>query len=190
MVEDSIDDVLDGLDDEVLEEQSSSKKKKAKKKDEDEEKALPDVFPTEFMVIPVASITEKEDSNTREVYDDDETSLLINSIADNGLYNPIAVTDNGDGTYKLHDGSRRLYAVKKLNIQFVPAVIHDPEKQDTRLIAAIGNFMRKDMNAIEEANMMKVMMDQYEINQDDLSNLIGKSQGYISQKLSLLKAVA
>ena len=43
-----------------------------------------------------------------------------------GMLVPLLLSDNGDGSYKLLAGTRRLAAAKKIGMKFVPGVVVDP----------------------------------------------------------------
>jgi ParB family chromosome partitioning protein len=174
-----VDEVLGNLSDDEDEGVGSSK----------DDERLPDVGPTELLSIPISSITEVDEGNTREdLGDEKEMDSFTGTVAEGGIYQPVQVADNGDGSYRLLSGKRRLEAAKRVDMQFIPAVMIDPDKQDVRVVAAIENLARKELNAIEEANAYRVLMTECNMTQEQLSEKIGVPQPRISRAVQLLKA--
>lgn len=140
--------------------------------------------------IPVASVTQVEKGNTRQEQEpeDEEFKGLCQSIALEGIVVPIIVVDKRNGTYKLLDGTRRLAAAKSLSMTVIPALVVEEGKQSTKVVSAIANLVRKDLNPIEEANAYKILMDECKLSTHKLSRMLGKSQAHVSQKLALLSA--
>jgi ParB/RepB/Spo0J family partition protein len=187
---DDVDEVLSNLED-GDEDKGASKKKPGKgaKSKPDSAERLPDVFPTELLSVAVSSITDIDDGNTREdMGSDAEMDAFTGTVAKGGIFVPLEVADNGDGSYRLLSGQRRLEAAKRIDMQFVPAVVVDPDRQDVRVVAAIENLTRKDLNPIEEANAFRVLMAECKMTQEQLSEAIGIQQSRISRALQLLKA--
>jgi len=169
---DDLNDVLDGLDFE-------------------NESPVGDVFPEEYVRVPVSAITKIADTNTRGDFDDDDEDFqgLCSSIASSGcgLLTPLHLRDDGDGTYTLLAGKRRLRAAKKLGMRFVPGlIIKDP--QDSTIVSAIENLTRSNLNPVEEARAYQVLMETFGMTQKQLADMIGKRQPQISRKLALLTA--
>lgn len=103
--------------------------------------------------VKVASIVEGERFRTE--YGD--LSNLIESFNKEGIISPIAVKDQGDGTYLLLAGGRRYRAAKEGNFEEIPCNIYPPTLSDLelRLIELMENVERKDLTWLEQANLRK-----------------------------------
>lgn len=114
---------------------------------------------------------------------------LAKSISENGLLQPITVLDNGDSTYTIVFGHRRVAAYEYLNKQEIEAnVLTSLDNKDLVISPIVENLQRKDMQPIETAMALdKVLKMGVVKTQSDLSNSLGISQGRISKLLSILK---
>jgi len=94
-------------------------------------------------MIPTSAITVSD--RTREVMGDLE-GLELN-MKESGLISPLAVRDNGDGTYRLLAGERRFTVLQRNNIEEIPVRIYDRELTDLemKIVEKSENFYRKDM---------------------------------------------
>ena len=151
-------------------------------------KKIADSFPEEYVSIATSAITKIADTNTRGDFKEDQKFKgLCESIAEVGVFSPMHVSDNGDGTYMLLAGSRRLEAAKRVGMRFIPVVVVR-QPQDKTMVSAIENLTRADLNPVEEAKAYKVLMEGHNISQNMLSKRLGISQALISIKLALLCA--
>lgn len=114
---------------------------------------------------------------------------LANSIAQNGLLQPITVLENGDDTHTIVFGHRRVAAYEFLNKKNIEANILSSLDNQALIIAPIvENLQRKDMEPIETAIALSRVLKMGIIKtQNDLSLSLGISQGRISKLLSILK---
>ena len=69
----------------------------------------------------------------------------------------------------------------------MPAIVRDLNDQEVLEIAIIENVQRSDLNAIEEAQGYKELINRYDYTQDDLSRIIGKSRSHLANTMRLLK---
>lgn len=111
---------------------------------------------------------------------------LESSIREKGLIQPIIVRPVGM-RYQVVAGARRLEACKRLRWSRVPCIIRELTDRDAYEIALTENVQRKTMNPVEEATAFRRYIDEYGWGGETvLSKKIGKSQEYVSQRLSLL----
>ena len=112
---------------------------------------------------------------------------LTNSIKEQGIIQPIVVRpDKSAGKYEIIAGERRWLAAQNAGLHEVPVVILNVDDVKSLEFAIIENVQRQDLNSIEEARGYKKLIDDFNYNQEKLSQFIGKSRSYIANSLRLL----
>jgi ParB family chromosome partitioning protein len=96
------------------------------------------------------------------------------------------VSADGDG-YELVAGHRRVLAARLAGKTTIPAVIRD-EVGDRLELALIENLQRSDLNAIETARAYKLLMETYDLTQEQLAERLGKSRSSVANMLRTLTA--
>ena len=122
----------------------------------------------------------------REDFDPQGLEDLTQSIKEKGVIQPILVRRKGED-YELIAGERRLRAATTLNIEEIPAIVKNVEDQDSLEIALIENIQRQELNAIEEARAYQYLIDKFNLTQDRVSEVLGKSRSVVANTLRLLK---
>ena len=122
----------------------------------------------------------------RHVFDETKLNELADSIREHGVFTPVLVRKSAAG-YELIAGERRVKASKIAGKQEIPAIVVDFNDEQMMEISLLENIQREDLNAIEEANAYKQLMDNMGYTQEELSKKIGKSREYIANSLRLLK---
>lgn len=121
----------------------------------------------------------------RAVFDDDRIKELCQTIKTHGVIQPIVVREKND-RYELIAGERRLRAVKKLQLEYVPAVIRSFNESQAASIALIENLQREGLSPVEEAAAYQNLIELHSLTQESLAQRLGKSQSTIANKLRLL----
>lgn len=121
----------------------------------------------------------------RKNFDGESLSQLADSIAANGLIQPIAVRVGENGFYQIIAGERRWRAAKMAGLNEVPVIIIDTDEQHASELALIENIQREDLNAVEEAGGYRALIEEYGLTQDEVSRQIGRSRSAISNALRL-----
>lgn len=118
----------------------------------------------------------------------EESSLyeLGESIKNDGLIQPIIVTEDVDG-YVLIAGERRLRASKLAKLKTIRAIILNSDEQKMRQFALIENIQRDELNSIELAHAYGELIKLHNITQDELSTKIHKSRTHITNTIRLLQ---
>ena len=113
---------------------------------------------------------------------------LTSSIKQQGVIQPIVVRPdkNLEGKYEIIAGERRWIASQNAGLHDVPVVILNVDDVKSLEFAIIENVQRQDLNSIEEARGYKKLIDDFNYNQEKLSQFIGKSRSYIANSLRLL----
>ncbi len=130
-------------------------------------------------------LIEANPNQPRKVFDPTSLQELADSIAVHGVIMPIVVNKKGN-KYMIIAGERRWRASKLAGMKTVPSIIKDYNERQVKEISLIENLQREDLNPIEAANAMKLLMDEYDITQEELAERIGKSRSAIANTLRLL----
>ena len=121
--------------------------------------------------------------------DFDEGALLelAESIAIQGLIQPITVRQVGKDQYQLISGERRLRASKLSGIDDIPAYVRTANDQQMLEMALIENIQRENLNAIEVALSFQRMIDECNLKQEELGDRVSKNRSTVTNYLRLLK---
>jgi ParB family chromosome partitioning protein len=123
----------------------------------------------------------------RHEMDQGELRELSNSIKENGFIQPLLVRTIREGEYELVAGGRRLEAAQMLGLATVPAMVKEVSDKESFVLAIVENLQRKDLNAIEEAEAFKRLMEEFAMNLDDIARFVGKDKTTVANGLRLLK---
>jgi len=119
----------------------------------------------------------------------DEVSLneLADSIRARGVIQPIVVRAVGDSAYEILAGERRWRAARIANLQRVPAIVREVADDAALGIGLIENIQREDLNAIEEANGLKRLIEEFKLTHEDVARAVGRSRAAVTNLLRLLE---
>jgi ParB family chromosome partitioning protein len=121
----------------------------------------------------------------RRTFNNESIDELAESIKRYGVIQPIIVTKK-DKYYEIIAGERRWRASKKAGLEEIPCIIRDDSERKNKEIALIENIQREDLNAIEKARGFKELMNDYNLTQQELSEIVGKSRSAIANTVRLL----
>ena len=122
----------------------------------------------------------------RQSFDEDKINELSLSIAKHGVLSPILVRETGAGGYELIAGERRLRAAKKTGLKTLPCLIDSAEDQTSLELALIENLQREDLNPIEEARGYDRLKREFNLTQDNISEVTGKARSSVANSMRLL----
>lgn len=128
---------------------------------------------------------EPREGQPRKHFDDEKLTQLAESIKQHGIIQPIIVKKEDD-MYKIIAGERRWRAAKIAGVKTIPAIEKNISSKEVMEIALIENLQREDLNPIEEAEAYDKLIKEYEMTQEALSNILGKSRPAITNSLRLL----
>lgn len=123
----------------------------------------------------------------RKIFDDKALEELSQSIKNYGIIQPITVRKIYDDIYEIVAGERRYKAVRLLNMETIPAVVIEVKEEESAAMALIENLQREDLDFIEEAMAYERLIEDFELNQTQLAEKLGKSQSTIANKMRILK---
>jgi len=135
--------------------------------------------------IPLEKITPNR-QQPRASFDPEGLSELAASIRRHGVLQPIVVSRSHDG-YELVAGHRRVLAARLAGKSSIAAVIRD-DVSDRLELALTENLQRTDLNAIETARAYKLLMETYDLTQEQLAERLGKSRSAVANTLRTLSA--
>jgi ParB family chromosome partitioning protein len=118
-------------------------------------------------------------------FTEDSIAELAESISERGVLQPILLRPVGDG-YEIIAGERRWRAAQRARLHTIPAIVRDVDDAVTAEIALIENIQREDLNAIEEAEGYRQLIDLHGHSQDDIGKLVHKSRSHVANLLRLL----
>lgn len=121
----------------------------------------------------------------RKTFDPEKMEELAASIKRHGVVQPILVKRNGT-RYTIIAGERRYRAARLAGLSKVPVVLTDIDEESVMEIALVENIQREDLNPIEEAAALKLLMQQHDLTQEEVSERVGKSRPAIANALRLL----
>ncbi len=116
----------------------------------------------------------------------EEVNELAESIASEGLMQPIVVRKLADGNFELIAGERRWRACRQLGLKRIMANVQTASDASSAVKGLIENLQRSDLNPMEEALGFANLMANFKLTQDMLSRRIGKSRSAVANSLRLL----
>lgn len=136
--------------------------------------------------LPLREI-EPDPEQPRKTFDETALAELSQSIAENGLLQPIAVRPKKAGPgYTIIAGERRWRAARMAGLDEVPVLIKDVTDEQAAALALIENLQREDLDPIEEAEGCQQLMDKYGLTQEVAAKRLGKSRSALANTLRLL----
>ena len=117
----------------------------------------------------------------------DEAALgeLAESIAERGVLQPILLRPAGDD-YQIIAGERRWRAAQKARLHVIPAIVREIDESTTAELALIENIQREDLNALEEAEGYRQLIQAHGHTQEGVGKIVHKSRSHITNLLRLL----
>ena len=128
---------------------------------------------------------EPNKNQARKKFDEEAIEELANSIKEYGVIQPIIVAKK-EKFYEIIAGERRWRASKRAGLTEIPAIIRDDNEQRNKEISLIENIQREDLNPIEKARGIKLLMDEYDLTQQMVAEKLGKSRSSIANTVRIL----
>jgi ParB family chromosome partitioning protein len=123
----------------------------------------------------------------RRNFDQDKLQELADSIAAQGVIQPIVVRPIKDGRYEIIAGERRWRASQLASLQEIPVVVHDVDDQAAMAMALIENIQRDDLNPLEEATALHRLLNEFGLTHQQIAQAVGKSRTAVTNFLRLLE---
>ena len=122
----------------------------------------------------------------RKIFEEQALAELSASIKEHGVLQPLLVSPMADGSYRLVAGERRYRAARMAGVTEVPVTIREMTDEEESIFALIENLHREDLNAIEEAQGIKTLIDTFGFTQEEAAQKVGKSRTAVTNSLRLL----
>jgi ParB family chromosome partitioning protein len=134
------------------------------------------------------SVLEPSQFQPRQAMDETTLDELADSLKSRGVLQPLLVRPHPStkGQYQIIAGERRWRAAQKAGLHEVPVLIRSLSDTDAMAAGLVENLQRQDLNAIEEAEGYRRLINEFGLTQDELAQAIGKSRPHITNTLRLL----
>ncbi|MFZ1576173.1 MAG: ParB/RepB/Spo0J family partition protein [Chromatiaceae bacterium] len=123
----------------------------------------------------------------RRDFDPEGLRELADSIAAQGVIQPIVVRTLGGGRYEILAGERRWRASQQAGLSEIPVVIREADDQSAMAIALIENIQRADLNPLEEASALQRLLGEFGLTHAQIAEAIGRSRASVTNLLRLLE---
>lgn len=131
------------------------------------------------------SLIDPKSDQPRKNFDGEALSQLADSIAANGILQPILVRETGD-RYTIIAGERRYRAARLAGLTEIPALVLEADDESAAKYALIENLQREDLNPYEEAAAIRKLMYEFSLSQEQVASSIGRSRSAVANALRLL----
>lgn len=122
----------------------------------------------------------------RTSFDEAKLQELAQSIRVSGIIQPLLVRRRG-GLFELVAGERRWRAAQLAGLSRVPAIVREIPDENLLELALIENIQRQELNAIEEANAYKRLIESLGLTQEEVASRVGRDRTFITNYLRILK---
>lgn len=126
----------------------------------------------------------------RTHFEPEQLRELAESIKEHGIIQPLIVTRDEQGGYRLIAGERRLQAARLAGLETVPVIVREAADHELLELALIENIQRADLNPVEEAMAYRRLIEEYGLTQEEVARRVGKSRATIANALRLLQLEA
>jgi ParB family chromosome partitioning protein len=123
----------------------------------------------------------------RQHMDEAKLDELAASIKAQGLIQPVVVRALGRDRFELIAGERRWRAAQKAGLTEVPAVVRDVAPQAVLAMALIENIQREELSALEEAQALHRLIEEFDLTQQQAADAVGRSRVAVTNLLRLLE---
>ena len=112
---------------------------------------------------------------------------LAESIREHGVIQPLVVSMEKEGGYRLIAGERRLQAARLADLPTVPVVVREVDGSELLELALVENIQRADLNPIEEALAYRRLLNEYALTQEEVAKRVGRSRAAVANAIRLLQ---
>lgn len=138
--------------------------------------------------IPIELVHSNPDQ-PRQSFREDEIATLADSIRDKGVLQPILVrpSPRTPGEFEIVAGERRWRAAQLAGLRVMPALVRTLDDERALEISIVENVQREDLNAMEEAQAYRALMQRFGHTQDKAATAVGKSRSHVANTIRLLQ---
>lgn len=140
---------------------------------------------TELRDLPVDLIGPNP-GQPRRRFDPDDLQSLADSIADQGILQPVLVRPRPGGRFEIVAGERRWRAAQIAQLETIPVVIRERTDAQTLEAALVENMARADLTPIEEARACAGLVEELGLSREEVAKRVGRSRSAVSNLIRLL----
>ncbi len=140
---------------------------------------------TSIQEIPIGDLDPNPDQ-PRQTFHEESILQLADSIRDQGVLQPLLVVAAPNGRYRIIAGERRYRASRQAGLGTVPCIVRDLDIVRQMEISLVENLQREDLNPMEAAKGIRMLMQQCGYTQEKVSARLGKSRPAVANLLRLL----
>ncbi len=122
----------------------------------------------------------------RKSFNAESIKELSDSIIEQGLMQPIIVRKADKNLFEIIAGERRWRAAQLAKLKTMPAIVRDINDRSASIIALIENMQREDLTALEEAEGIQKMINEFGMTHEAAADAVGKSRSSVTNLLRLL----
>jgi ParB family chromosome partitioning protein len=136
---------------------------------------------------PIELIVRNPDQPRRQFGEADLVELA-DSIREKGILQPILVrpAPGLEGQFQIVAGERRWRAAQRVGLKTMPVIVRALDDLAVLEIGIIENVQRSDLNAVEEAQGYRALIERFGRTQDAVAQTVGKSRSHVANVLRLL----
>ncbi|MET0088901.1 MAG: ParB/RepB/Spo0J family partition protein [Candidatus Thiodiazotropha sp.] len=123
----------------------------------------------------------------RREFDLESLRELADSIAAQGIIQPVVVRPVEKGRYELIAGERRWRAAQQAGLDEIPVVIKEVTEEAAMAMGLIENIQREDLNPLEEAHALNRLLIEFGLTHQEVAKAVGKSRTTVTNLLRLLE---
>jgi len=139
----------------------------------------------DFEYLPLQRIEPNQDQ-PRTVFEEEGINTLADSMRVHGVLSPIMVRRAGNGFYQIIAGERRWRAAREAGLDQIPARIVIADDKEALELAMVENLQREDLSPLDEARGYKVLMEDFNMTQEEVAHRVSKSRPAVANSLRLL----
>jgi ParB family chromosome partitioning protein len=132
-------------------------------------------------------LIEPNNLQPRTRFDEKQLDELAQSIKENGIVQPILARKINAGRYQIVAGERRWRAAQRAGLLSIPVIVRDVADDKMLELALIENIQRQELNAIEEAQAYKRLIDTLGLTQETVAQRVGRDRTFVTNYLRLLR---
>jgi len=122
----------------------------------------------------------------RRRFDEDALAALADSLADQGVLQPVLVRPLRGGNYELVAGERRWRAAQLAGLERIPAIVEQRDDSEALGAAIVENMARADLSPVEEARAVAALVEELGMTKKAVGRRVGRSRSAISNLLRIL----
>lgn len=139
----------------------------------------------EVLQLPLSQL-DPNPAQPRQDFAEEALEELAASLAEVGMLQPILAAPM-NGRYRIIAGERRFRAAMKAGLTTVPVLVRSLKEQEQVLAALVENLQREDLNPMEAAQAVRLLMDEGSLTQEEAARKLGKSRPAVANLLRLLQ---